>query len=87
MQHERGPRKPKLKLGGEGLEGGGGGPLPEGGDAPMDLTVGGPQSRGLMPYKFPALMPDVPAPPDNAYMLMGYVPSWGDVVRVQVRAV
>ena len=49
----------------------------------MDLTVGGPTSRGVMPYKFPPA-PDGPAPPDNAFMLMGYVPSWGDIVRVQV---
>ena len=80
VQHERGPRKPKLKMG-EGSEGNGLGVTTER-DTPMDLTVGGASSRGVLPYKFPA--PDGPAPPDNAFMLMGYAPSWGDIVRVQV---
>ncbi|XP_070188868.1 nuclear receptor subfamily 2 group E member 1-like [Littorina saxatilis] len=80
VQHERGPRKPKMKLGEVGPDGSGMGTSTEG-DTPMDLTVGGASSRGVFPYKFP--VPELPAPPDNSLMLMGYVPSWGDVVRVQ----
>ncbi|XP_076445865.1 nuclear receptor subfamily 2 group E member 1-like [Babylonia areolata] len=100
VQHERGPRKPKLKVGvvGEGPEGGtgsgmglmvvgaggggggaggtgGGGSVGrvtlEGGDAPMDLTVGGPCSRRLLPYKFTSSASDMAshhhAPPPHPH--------------------
>ncbi|KAK7494840.1 hypothetical protein BaRGS_00013967, partial [Batillaria attramentaria] len=79
VQHERGPRKPKVKVGDCGDAGCS---ASADVDAPIDLTVSGPCSRGLMPYKFPPA-PEPPTPQENALMLMGYVPAWGDIVRIQ----
>ena len=54
------------------------------GDTPIDLTVGGACTRRLLPYKFPV---PAEAPPPSAYhtALMGYVPAWADLARLQVR--
>lgn len=83
VQHERGPRKPKVKMGEVGEEGGS--RSRDEGESPMDLTVGGRCSQGLLPYKFPPTVPDTAPPPDgNALVLMSYVPAWTDIVRIQV---
>lgn len=51
-------------------------------ESPIDLTVGVRCSKGLIPYKFPT--PDPSTSPEGALVFMGYMPTWGDVVRMQV---